>query len=104
MNKKVRTVLYLLVVSVLLTLPTVFSYMIKQTGVVQNQLEVIHVECDIEETVVENVKTKISVKLKPMNSYERRIIHEKLADWRDVYTESEGSGEERAIVIKAKVQ
>lgn len=55
-------------------------------------------------TAKEVAKTKISVKLKPMNSYERRIIHEKLADWRDVYTESEGSGEERAIVIKAKVQ
>ena len=37
-----------------------------------------------------------------MNSFERRIIHEKLSDWRDVYTESEGEGEERAIVIKLK--
>lgn len=47
-------------------------------------------------------KTKISVKLDPMNSFERRIIHEKLAEWRDVYTESEGQGESRAIVIKPK--
>lgn len=45
-------------------------------------------------------KTKIAVKLDPMNSFERRVIHEKLSDWRDVYTESEGEGEERAIVIK----
>lgn len=37
-----------------------------------------------------------------MNSFERRVIHEKLSDWRDVYTESEGEGEERAIVIKPK--
>ena len=43
-------------------------------------------------------KTKIAVKLDPMNSF----IHEKLSDWRDVYTESEGEGEERAIVIKPK--
>ncbi len=49
-------------------------------------------------------KTKVSVKLQPMNSYERRIIHEKLSEWRDVYTESEGEGEERAIVIKPKNQ
>ena len=49
-------------------------------------------------------KTKIEVKLDPMNSFERRVIHEKLADWRDVYTESEGEGEERAIVIKPKKQ
>lgn len=47
-------------------------------------------------------KTKIAVKLDPMNSFERRVIHEKLADWRDVFTESEGEGEERAIVIKPK--
>lgn len=47
-------------------------------------------------------RTKISVKLDPMNSFERRIIHEKLAEWRDVYTESEGEGESRAIVIKPK--
>lgn len=47
-------------------------------------------------------KTKIAVKLDPMNSFERRVIHEKLSDWCDVYTESEGEGEERAIVIKPK--
>ena len=47
-------------------------------------------------------KTKIAVKLDPMNSFERRVIHEKLSDWRDVYTESEGEGEERAIVIRPK--
>ena len=47
-------------------------------------------------------KTKIAVKLDPMNSFERHVIHEKLAEWRDVYTESEGTGEERAIVIKPK--
>ena len=50
----------------------------------------------------EVVKTKQEIKLKPMNSYERRIIHEKLSEWRDVYTESEGEGENRAIVIKPK--
>ncbi|HRF70330.1 MAG: hypothetical protein K2P14_04975 [Anaeroplasmataceae bacterium] len=53
-------------------------------------------------TAKEVAKTKISVRLQPMNSYERRVIHEKLSEWRDVYTESEGEGENRAIVIKAK--
>lgn len=52
-------------------------------------------------TAKEVAKTKIDVKLHPMNSFERRIIHEKLSEWRDVYTESEGEGENRAIVIKA---
>lgn len=52
-------------------------------------------------TAKEVAMTKVDAKLAHMNSFERRIIHEKLSDWRDVYTESEGEGEERAIVIKA---
>ena len=53
-------------------------------------------------TAKEVAKTHVAVKLQPMNSYERRVIHEKLSDWRDVYTESEGEGENRAIVVKPK--
>lgn len=53
-------------------------------------------------TAKEVAKTKIAVKLQPMNSFERRVIHEKLSEWRDIYTESEGEGEERALVIKPK--
>ena len=53
-------------------------------------------------TAKEVAKSKIAVKLQPMNSFERRVIHEKLSDWRDIYTESEGEGENRAIVIKPK--
>ena len=50
----------------------------------------------------EVAKTKVPVKLKPMSSYERRIIHNKLSEWRDVYTESEGEGMDRCLVIKPK--
>lgn len=50
----------------------------------------------------EVAKTKREVKLEPMNSYERRIIHTKLSDWRDVYTESVGEGQNRRLVIKPK--
>jgi len=63
----------------------------------KRQLEVLATK-----TAKEVAKTKIEVKLKPMNAYERKIIHEKLADWRDVYTESEGEGADRALVIKSK--
>ena len=63
----------------------------------KKQLEVLATK-----TAKEVAKTKIEVKLKPMNAYERKIIHEKLADWRDVYTESEGEGADRALVIKPK--
>lgn len=52
-------------------------------------------------TAKEVAKSGIDVKLKPMNSFERHVIHEKLSEWHDVYTESEGEGENRAIVIKA---
>lgn len=62
----------------------------------ERQLEILATK-----TAKEVAKTKRDVKLHPMNSFERRIIHEKLSDWHDVYTESEGDGEERAIVIKA---
>lgn len=61
------------------------------------QLEIIATK-----TAKEVVRSGIEVKLKPMNAYERRIIHEKLSEWRDVYTESEGEGTERALIIKPK--
>ncbi len=63
----------------------------------KNQLEIVATK-----TAKEVARTRIEVKLDPMNSFERRIIHAKLSDWRDVSTESEGTGENRAIVIKPK--
>ena len=53
-------------------------------------------------TAKEVAQTKVAVKLSPMNAYDRRIIHTKLSEWRDVVTESEGDGDERALVIKPK--
>lgn len=53
-------------------------------------------------TAKEVAQTKIAVKLDPMNAFDRRIIHTKLSEWRDVITESEGEGEHRALVIKPK--
>lgn len=53
-------------------------------------------------TAKEVARTKIAVKLDPMNSFDRRIIHSKLTEWRDVETESQGEGEDRAIIIKPK--
>ena len=45
-------------------------------------------------------KTKIDVKLDPMNSYERRIIHTVLSEYKNISTESVGEEPNRAIVIK----
>ena len=47
-------------------------------------------------------KTKVAAKLESMNSYERRAIHNILADNKFVYTESEGIEPNRYIVIKPK--
>jgi spoIIIJ-associated protein len=43
---------------------------------------------------------KKDILLKPMNAYERRIIHTTLASYPDVTTESIGEEENRRIVIK----
>ena len=48
--------------------------------------------------------SKIPCRLNPMNSYERRIIHEKLSEWHDVYTESEGQGRDRCLIVKPVIK
>ena len=50
----------------------------------------------------EVAKSKVEVKLEPMNSYERRIIHNILNDDRYVYTESTGEEPNRCVVIKMR--
>lgn len=50
----------------------------------------------------EVAKSKVEVKLDPMNSYERRIIHNILNDDRFVYTESVGEEPNRCVVIKIR--
>lgn len=53
-------------------------------------------------TAKDVARTQIAVKLDPMNAFDRRIVHAKLSEWRDVETYSEGEGEERAIIIRPK--
>ncbi len=53
-------------------------------------------------TAKEVARTKIPARLGKMNAYERRVIHTKLSDWRDVSTESEGEEPNRCVVIKPK--
>lgn len=47
-------------------------------------------------------KTKIEIKMEPMNSYERRIIHSALSDDKFVYTSSVGEEPNRCVVIKPR--
>ncbi len=46
-------------------------------------------------------KTKIDVKMDSMNSYERRLVHEILKDFKGIKTESEGEEPNRSVVIKS---
>jgi spoIIIJ-associated protein len=46
------------------------------------------------------ISDKRPVVLRPMNAYERRIVHMELAENERVKTESIGEGEERKVVIK----
>ena len=48
------------------------------------------------------VKTKRSVKLEPMNPYERKVIHAALHDHPKVVTRSEGQDPYRRVVIELK--
>ena len=50
----------------------------------------------------EVARTKVEAKLDPMNSYERRIIHNTLSNNKKVYTESIGEEPNRCVVIKLK--
>jgi spoIIIJ-associated protein len=51
----------------------------------------------------EAVKTDKTVRLKPMNAYERRQIHMYLADSAEVVTESEGQEPHRIVVVKKRL-
>ena len=46
--------------------------------------------------------TKVEAKMDSMNSYERRIIHNALTNFKGVYTESEGEEPNRYVVVKPK--
>ena len=61
-----------------------------------------NLEREIKRVCKEVQNTKVEVKLDPMNSYERRIVHEVLADDKYVYTESIGEEPNRKVVIKLK--
>lgn len=50
----------------------------------------------------EVAKTKVEANLEPMNSYERRIVHNTLSKNKYVYTESIGEEPNRYVAIKLK--
>jgi spoIIIJ-associated protein len=48
------------------------------------------------------VKTRRSVKLEPMNPYERKVIHATLQNHPHVMTKSEGQDPYRRVIIELK--
>ena len=50
----------------------------------------------------EVLKNGIEVNLDPINSYERRIVHNTLSNFKDIITESSGEEPNRYVVIKKR--
>lgn len=50
------------------------------------------------------IATGETMTLKPMNAAERRVVHNALADYGQLSTDSEGEGRERHIVLKLKAE
>ena len=59
-------------------------------------------EREVKKIIKEVLKTKVDAKLDPMNSYERRIVHNVLGNFKGITTESEGEEPNRKVVIKYK--
>lgn len=61
-----------------------------------------NLEREIKNIAREVLRTKIEVKLDPMNSYERRLVHTVISEFEDLETESEGTEPQRYIKVKYK--
>ncbi len=61
-----------------------------------------NLEFEIKKLAKEVLTTKIDVKLDPMNSYERRIVHSIIGEYDNLETESIGEQPNRYVVIKYK--
>ena len=61
-----------------------------------------NLEYEIKKIAREVLKTKVEVKLDPMNSYERRCVHNVVATFEDLKSVSYGESPERYVVISYK--
>ena len=57
-------------------------------------------EKDIKNIIIDVIKSKDEVKLDPMNSYNRRIVHSIASEYYNIETESFGEEPERYVVIR----
>lgn len=61
-----------------------------------------NIEYEVKKIIKEVQSSKITAALDPMNSYERRFIHNLISEYDDLQTESIGEGKDRRITIKYK--
>lgn len=61
-----------------------------------------NLEREIKNICKEVLNTKVEVKLDPMNSYERRIVHSIVSEFEDLQSISEGVEPQRYTIIKIK--
>lgn len=59
-------------------------------------------EKEAKQALEEAIQNNISVALRPMLAYERKIVHSFLAQNTSVFTESVGFGEERKVMIRPR--
>ena len=64
--------------------------------------QLMHIERTAKRIAKEVARTKIPVEMDNMNSYERLVVHNALANFKDIYTESSGEEPNRHVVIKPK--
>lgn len=64
--------------------------------------KVSNLEYEIKNIANSIIKSRIEVKLDPMNSYERRLVHNVIGNYNDLESISEGSEPNRYIIIKIK--
>lgn len=60
------------------------------------------IESNAQRVAYKVLKTKKSIALKPMNSYERRIVHFALQDYKEIETVSTGKFPSRKVIVKYK--
>lgn len=61
-----------------------------------------NLEFQVKKIAKEVLNTKIEAKLDPMNSYERRIVHNLIGEYENLETESFGEAPNRYVVIRYK--
>ncbi|MFW5884793.1 MAG: protein jag [Patescibacteria group bacterium] len=76
------------------------NFTVDVNSYIENQKEALMEK--VLETIDKVQKKQEPIELPPMNAYERRLVHMKVAAKSDLETDSIGEGDERRVVIKPK--